>query len=88
VLILAIALLLLLLLAPDIIWLSSLERSDEGGEGPLGAVSIWSWSSLLFGHPLDLVLYIPFRIFAYSSNILKANFDLMDSMSSWDLEVG
>ncbi len=31
VLILANTLLLLLLLAPDIIWLSSLERGDEGG---------------------------------------------------------
>jgi hypothetical protein len=30
---------------------------------------------------MNLVLYIPFRIFAYSSNILKANFDLMESMS-------
>ena len=36
--------------------------------------------SLSLGHPLNLVLYIPFRIFAYSSNILKTNFDLMDSM--------
>jgi hypothetical protein len=33
------------------------------------------------GRPLNLVLYMPFRIFAYSSNILKAYFDLMDSMS-------
>ena len=81
VLILTIVLLLLLLLAPDIICLSSLERSDEGGEGPPGAVSIWSWSPLLFGRPLNLVLYMPFRIFAYSSNMLKASFDLMTSMS-------
>jgi hypothetical protein len=28
----------------------------------------------------SFVLYMPFRIFAYSSNILKANFDLMESM--------
>ena len=52
----------------------------RGGEGPPGTVSIWSWSPLLFGRPLNLVLYMSFRIFAYSSNILKANFDLMDSM--------
>jgi hypothetical protein len=52
----------------------------RGGEGPPGAVSIWLWSPLFFGRPLNLVLYIPFRIFAYSSNILKANFDLMESM--------
>ena len=30
--------------------------------------------------PLNLILYMPFRILAYSSNILKANFDRMDSM--------
>jgi hypothetical protein len=54
----------------------------RGGEGPPGAVSIWSWSPLLFGRPLNLVLYVPFRIFAYSPNIFKANFDLMDSMSA------
>jgi hypothetical protein len=41
----------------------------RGGEGPPGAVSIWSWSPLFFGRPLNLVLYMPFRIFAYSSNI-------------------
>ncbi len=52
----------------------------RGGKGPLGAESIWSWSPLFFGHPLNLVLYMPFRIFSYSSNILKTNFDLMDSM--------
>ena len=52
----------------------------RGGEGPPGTVSIWSWSPLFFGCPLNLVLYMPFRIFAYSSNILKSNFDLMESM--------
>ena len=52
----------------------------RGGEGPPGAVSIRSWSPLFLGRPLNLVLYMPFRIFAYSSNIIKANFDLMDSM--------
>jgi hypothetical protein len=31
---------------------------------------------------LNLVLYMSFRIFAYSSNILKANFDLMDSLTA------
>jgi hypothetical protein len=46
----------------------------RGGEDPSGTVSIWSWSPLLFGRPLNLVLSMPFRIFAYSSNILKANF--------------
>jgi hypothetical protein len=39
-----------------------------------------AWGGLVSGHPLNLVLYMPFRIFAYSSNILKANFDVMDSM--------
>ncbi len=48
--------------------------------GLFGVVSIWSWVPLSLGCPLNLVLYMPFRIFAYSSNILKANFDLMDSM--------
>jgi hypothetical protein len=52
----------------------------RGGEGSPGVVSIWSWSPLFFGHPLNLVLYMPFRIFAYSSNILKTNFDPMESM--------
>ncbi len=52
----------------------------RGCEGPSGTVSIWSWSPLFFGCPLNLVLYMPFRIFAYSSNILKTNFDLMESM--------
>jgi len=33
-----------------------------------------------FGRPLNLVLYIPFRMFAYSSNILRASFDLMESI--------
>jgi hypothetical protein len=41
----------------------------RGGEGPSGAVSIWSWSPLFVGRPLNLVLYMPFRIFAYSSNM-------------------
>jgi hypothetical protein len=52
----------------------------RGGKVPLGEVSIWSWSPLFFCHPLNLVLYMSFRIFTYSSNILKTNFDLMDSM--------
>jgi hypothetical protein len=59
----------------------------RGVEVPTGVVSIWSWSPLFLGFPLNLVLYIPFRIFAYSSNIFKDNFDLMDSMSHRDLEV-
>jgi hypothetical protein len=53
----------------------------RGGEDPPGAVSIWSWSPLFFRRPLNLVLYMPVRILAYSSNILKASFDLMESMS-------
>jgi hypothetical protein len=53
----------------------------RGGMGPPGTESVWSWVPLPFGHPLNLVLYIPFRIFTYSSNILKASFDLMDSIS-------
>ncbi len=57
----------------------------RGGEGPPGEVSIWSWSPLLFGCPLNLVLYMPFRIFAYSSNILKTNFDLMGSCSGYEV---
>jgi hypothetical protein len=52
----------------------------RGDEGPPGAVSIWSWSPLFFGRPLNLVLYMPFRMFTYSSNIFKDNFDLMESM--------
>ncbi len=52
----------------------------RGDEGPPGAVSIWLWSTLLSKGPLNLVLYMPFRIFAYSSNIFKTNFDLMESM--------
>ena len=32
------------------------------------------------GRPLNLVLYVPFRMFAYSSNNFEANFDLMVSM--------
>jgi hypothetical protein len=37
---------------------------------------------------LNLELYMPFRIFAYSSNILKSNFDLMEYASLGDLEIG
>ncbi len=73
-------LLLLLLLAPNLIRLPNLERGDEEGYG-----STWSGVHLVMGAiilwtSINLVLYMPFRIFAYSSNILKANFDLMDSM--------
>jgi hypothetical protein len=38
------------------------------GMGPLGAVSIWSWVPLSYGRPLNLVLYMPFRIFANKHN--------------------
>ena len=45
------------------------------GYGPSGSVL----SSTDF--PLNnLILYMPFRILAYSSNILSVNFDRMDSM--------
>jgi hypothetical protein len=52
----------------------------RGGEGPPGAVSIWSWSPLFFGRPLNLVPYIPFRNICIFGNIFKANFDPMDLM--------
>ena len=63
----------------------------RGGVGPhagqAGASPWWDlpgawraevppWSDL----PLDRILYIPFSIFAYSSNIFIANLDLMSSM--------
>jgi hypothetical protein len=77
VLILGNALLLLLLLAPDIIWLTSLERGDEGGlRVRLGRCPSGHGRLYFSGRPLNLVLYMPFRIFAYSSNIFKANFAL------------
>ena len=73
-----------LLLAPNVIRLPILERGDEGEHG-----SAWGGVHLVMGanifwtpikSPLNLVMYMPFRIFAYSSNILKANYDLIDSM--------
>jgi hypothetical protein len=75
VLILTNPLLHILLLAPNIIRLPSLERGDEGGYG-----SVWDGVHLVMGAtifwtPLNLALYMPFRIFAYSSNILKTNFE-------------
>ena len=51
---------------------SQSDEVESGSNGPSGSVSIWSWSPLFFGDPLNLVLYMPFRIFAYSSNIFKA----------------
>jgi hypothetical protein len=39
-----------------------------------------SRSGLSVGHPLNLILYIPFKMLSWSSNILKTNFDLMDSI--------
>ena len=41
-----------------------------------GRVGLPPWSDL----PLNRVLYIPFSIFAYSSNIFIASLDLMGSM--------
>ena len=53
----------------------------RGGAGPIGSdcVLVEVLPSAVI--PLNLILYVPFRILAYSSNILlKANFDRMDSM--------
>ena len=52
----------------------------RGDMGPPGAESVWAYTLMSLGRPLNLVLYKPFRMFAYSSNIVKDNFDLMDSM--------
>ncbi len=52
----------------------------RGDMDPLEVVSIGSWVPLSLGRPLNLVMYMSFRMFAYSSNILKASFDLLDSM--------
>ncbi len=59
----------------------------NGGEGPPGTVSFWSWSPLFFGRPLSLVLYMLFRIFAYSSSILKDNFVLIESMPACGMKL-
>ncbi len=75
--------LLLFLLTPDVISYQAWREVMRGVMGPSGEESVWSWWTwvpLSFGRPLNLVLYIPFRIFAYSSNILKTSFDLMDSI--------
>ena len=40
-------------------------------------------TALSTGRPLNLVLNKPFKIFVYSSNILKDNLDLMDSMTDF-----
>jgi hypothetical protein len=45
----------------------------RGDKGPLGAVSLWSRVPIPLGLPLKLILYMPFKIFAYTSNILKAS---------------
>ena len=52
----------------------------RGGVGPLGAGSACAEASQSAGRPLNLVLYIPFTMFAYSSNNFKANFDPMVAM--------
>ena len=46
----------------------------ESGEDPVSEES-----------PLNLILYMHLRIFAYSSNILMASFDPMDSMLMCDI---
>ena len=56
---------------------SRLIRGNVGSRTEL--VGVPPWSDL----PLNRILYIPFNIFAYSSNIFIANLDLMDSMLAW-----
>jgi hypothetical protein len=75
-LILSNPLLLLLLWAPNVIRLPSLEGDDEGGGGSTwGGVHLGRNPLVLvplsLERPLNLVLYIPFRIFAYSFKCFK-----------------
>ena len=51
-------------------------RGDEGHKAGRVGVGVSPWSDL----PLNRIRYIPFSIFAYSSNIFIASLDLMDSM--------
>jgi len=70
VLILSNPLLHVLLWTLNVIMLPSVEVK-RGGMGPPGAESVWSWVPLSLGRPLNLVLYIPFRTFAYSFKYFK-----------------
>ena len=68
-------LLLPLLAFPNFVKLPDCER--RGDVGPrAGRVGVPPWTDL----PSNRILYIPFSIFAYSSNIFIANLDLTDSM--------
>jgi hypothetical protein len=69
--------LLLLLQAPNFIRLTALVIGDEGGYGSVWVrVSLYSGVTV-GGRSLNLVLYIPFKMFAYSSNIFKSSLDLV-----------
>ena len=50
----------------------------RGGTGPSGSVGVLVEAPLSVDFPLNLILYMPFRILVYSSNILKTNFDRID----------
>ena len=52
----------------------------RGGAGPPGSDGVIVEVPASAVIPLNLILYMPFRILAYSSNILRANFDRIDSM--------
>ena len=54
--------------------MTELIRGDVGPRA--GRVGVSSWSDI----PSNRILYIPFSIFLYSSNIFIANLDLMESM--------
>ncbi len=68
-LLLSIPLLLLLLRTSNVVRFPSVEGGDEWG-GTWGRVRL-RIDITVFG--TTIVLHIPFRMFAYSSNILKAN---------------
>ena len=52
----------------------------RGGTGPPGSDGDLVEDPSLVDFPLNLILYMSFRIFTYSSNIWKDNFDRMDSI--------
>ena len=58
----------------------------RGGTGPHGSGVVLVEAPQSAGFPLNLILYMPFRILTYSSNILKASFDRMASMLVQDDE--
>ena len=51
-----------------------------GGTGLPGTDGVLVVTPPSVGFPLNFILYMPFSILTYSSNILKANFHRMDSM--------